>query len=321
MSIVCITYNHECYIEQALNSFLSQKTNFSYEIVVGDDNSMDSTAAIIQRYSQENHDLIKPHFQSENIGMMENFLHTMSRARGKYIAICDGDDYWIDQEKLQTQIDILEGNSAIGLIHTGVKLLTERSNRSATLKNKKPLELSADFPCEYHQQLLINTISSCTAVFRKDLFDQFVDKQTMLEMSAGDYFIWLELATRTQFAFLEKKMGVYRIQRSSVTKPGSALAKKQYLLGAKKIRDFYINKKSIPKALDRLLKINHNRVMLRVAISSQDKAEMIQYSTELINLDALTTHKKILVFLSVNSIFSPFTKALILILKTIKRTF
>ena len=121
VSIICNTYNHEKYIAQALDGFLMQKTNFKYEILIHDDASTDNTAMIIRKYQKLHPDVIKPIYQSENKyskNININYNYQYPRAQGEYIAFCEGDDYWIDENKLQTQVDLLESNSQlIGCVH------------------------------------------------------------------------------------------------------------------------------------------------------------------------------------------------------------
>ena len=113
VSIICTAYNHEDYIADAIESFLMQKTNFKFEILIHDDASTDRTAEIIKEYEIKFPNLIKPIYQIENQyskGNNSDFLNR-KRARGKYVAICEGDDYWTDEYKLQKQLDYMEGNS------------------------------------------------------------------------------------------------------------------------------------------------------------------------------------------------------------------
>lgn len=110
VSVSCITFNHENYIEEALKSFVMQKTRFNYEILIHDDASTDKTAEIIRDYEKKYPDLIKPIYQQENLysqGVDVDDLNT-ERAKGKYIALCEGDDYWTDPLKLQKQVDYME---------------------------------------------------------------------------------------------------------------------------------------------------------------------------------------------------------------------
>ncbi len=111
VSITCVTYNHEKYIAEALEGFLMQKTDFQYEILIYDDASTDNTANIIRSYKSRFPDIIKPIYQTENQyakKLKNNTTFNLPRAQGKYIALCEGDDYWTDPLKLQKQADYME---------------------------------------------------------------------------------------------------------------------------------------------------------------------------------------------------------------------
>ena len=118
VSIVCNTYNHEPYIRDALEGFVNQVTNFQYEVLIHDDASTDKTADVIREYEEKYPDLIKPIYQTENQysqGIDFIALYQYPRARGKYVAFCEGDDYWTDPSKLQKQYDILESHPEIDM--------------------------------------------------------------------------------------------------------------------------------------------------------------------------------------------------------------
>ena len=114
VSICCATYNHERYIRDVIDGFLMQKTTFPIEIIIHDDASTDETARIVKEYAEKHPDLIVPIFQTENQysknkeSIFAWFVYP--RSRGKYIALCEGDDYWVDPIKLQKQVDYLEKN-------------------------------------------------------------------------------------------------------------------------------------------------------------------------------------------------------------------
>lgn len=113
LSIQCLVYNHEPYLRQCLDGFIMQKTNFDYEVVVHDDASTDNSASIISEYTRRYPKLIKPIYESENlysrVGNKISFIIN-EKCSGKYIALCEGDDYWTDPLKLQKQINFLEAN-------------------------------------------------------------------------------------------------------------------------------------------------------------------------------------------------------------------
>jgi glycosyltransferase involved in cell wall biosynthesis len=110
VSVCVITYNQERFIGQAIEGVLSQETDFAYELVIGEDHSTDSTREKIGAYLEEYPSLIKLLDSEPNLGIARNVSRTMSACCGKYIAICEGDDYWIDPRKLQKQVDFLENN-------------------------------------------------------------------------------------------------------------------------------------------------------------------------------------------------------------------
>ncbi len=115
VSVCTITYNHEKYIVEAIDSFLMQKTNFPFEIVIDDDCSTDDNAKTIRGYADKYPNIIKANLREKNIGMVANGMENLKRARGEYIALCEGDDYWTDPEKLQTQTDEMRKHPNINL--------------------------------------------------------------------------------------------------------------------------------------------------------------------------------------------------------------
>lgn len=122
VSIICTAYNHERYIEQALDGFLMQKTSFQFEILINDDASTDKTASIIKRYAKSFPNIVAT-FQTENQYSLGKSVSKdlFQKARGKYIAICEGDDFWIDNLKLQKQFDFMETHSEYSLCaHAGL---------------------------------------------------------------------------------------------------------------------------------------------------------------------------------------------------------
>lgn len=113
VTVYCLAYNHENYIKDALDGFVNQKTSFPFIAIVHDDASTDDTARIIKEYAEKYPDIIKPIFQSENqwskkIGIVKTFI--LPRIRSKYVCMCEGDDYWVDEYKLQKQYDYMESH-------------------------------------------------------------------------------------------------------------------------------------------------------------------------------------------------------------------
>jgi glycosyltransferase involved in cell wall biosynthesis len=170
VSILCDTYNHENFIRETLLGFLSQETNFPFEIIVHDDASTDKTAAIVKEFADQYPLIIKPVFQTVNqYSQKINFWSdvTFPKANGTYIALCEGDDYWIDPLKLQKQVDFLENNADYAITWTDFLMKKESEMVPNDFKDSLPDIYTIDFDnlfvpyCTY----------TLTAVFRKTAVD------------------------------------------------------------------------------------------------------------------------------------------------------
>ena len=113
-----LTYNQEKFIAQTIESILMQQTNFAFQLVIGEDASLDSTLAICQKYENEYPGKVKVLSAEKNMGLIANFMRTLKECTGTYIAICDGDDYWTDPLKLQKQVDFLEQHPDYKIVYT-----------------------------------------------------------------------------------------------------------------------------------------------------------------------------------------------------------
>ncbi len=175
LSIVNNTYNHEYFIAESIEGFLMQKTTFKVEILVHDDASTDKTATIIHEYEKKYPGLILPIYQTTNQysqGISPNREYQLPRTRGKYIAVCEGDDYWTDTLKLQKQIDFLENNQSYSLSWCRFKTLNEDTGEINIDKNEKLFDdenksLDFDFERFYNGWHM----GTQTLVYRKAMFD------------------------------------------------------------------------------------------------------------------------------------------------------
>lgn len=152
VSISCITYNHVKYIRDAIEGFLMQKTTFPIEILIHDDASTDNTATIVREYEVKYPQLIKPIYQTENqyskkdgtIGRIQR-----GRARGKYYATCEGDDYWTDPLKLQKQVEYLEENTDCSLCFHASKSIRNNDPNDYTLHRLKDIPRDNKFEMKH----------------------------------------------------------------------------------------------------------------------------------------------------------------------------
>ncbi len=224
VSIACITYNHEKFIQETLEGFLMQKTDFPYEILIHDDASTDETVNIIKRYHRQYPDLIKPVFQTENqwsklpVGINARF--NFPRAQGKYIAFCEGDDRWTDPYKLQKQIDFLEKHSEYILCGTDVERFEVRSGKIVKSLNKKLGEITLD------DMLYRNPVSTCTAVFRNiDFKSQLLPNY--YQFTIGDWPLWCSLMQYGKAYNLPDVTARYHIHQGGMVS-GRSLSKTLY---------------------------------------------------------------------------------------------
>ena len=152
VSIICTAYNHEKYIKYAIDGFLMQKTNFEYEILIHDDASTDNTPKILKEYQDMYPDLIKVIYQKENqyTKGVSAITVLLEKAKGKYLAFCEGDDYWIDKYKLQKQVDFLDRNIDYSAVYHNVKIV-DKNNKlfdDQDAKNAFPFYDSYTLPKE-----------------------------------------------------------------------------------------------------------------------------------------------------------------------------
>lgn len=203
LSVLVITYNHEAYISQAIESFLMQKTNFPIEVVIGDDCSTDQTRNICLEYQKKYPEIIRLLNRDTNIGVVRNFIDTFQRCKGKYIAICDGDDYWTDPLKLQKQVDFLETHSDYSACFHRVQIFNENSGEKS-LSNQEQKETS-----DFNDLAQGNFIQTLSCIFRNNLFSDFPEWFTSSPIP--DYALNLINAQHGKIKFFEDVMGVYRI--------------------------------------------------------------------------------------------------------------
>lgn len=208
VSISCITYNHEKYIGDAIDSFLMQKTNFKYEILIHDDASTDQTAKIIREYEREYPQLIRPIYQKINQyskGINVD-LFNIERAKGKYIAICEGDDYWTDPYKLQKQVDYMESHPECSLcVHGGFVVSTEKIVKYQNRPNKGSKIYKVDEVIKGDGGLFLTN----SMLYPKVLSD---NRPTFLENApVGDYPLVINLALLGTVYYMDELMSAYRV--------------------------------------------------------------------------------------------------------------
>ena len=222
VSIVCTAYNHEPYIRDCLEGFVMQQTNFPFEVLINDDASTDHTADIIREYEAKYPDIIKPIYQTENQyskGVRINITYCYPRAQGKYIALCEGDDFWCDPHKLQIQFDFMESHPDYSMCGTGIYVLDHIDHTYRPIAfpkidfDGKSTELSLKIlSCEH-------PFRTPTIFFRKQVFIEAredIERDTK-DAPMGDLQIFFHMSLRGKIKFITKRMAAYRKNTSSVS--------------------------------------------------------------------------------------------------------
>jgi glycosyltransferase involved in cell wall biosynthesis len=237
-----ITYNHEKFIAEAIEGVVVQKTSFPFELVIGEDCSTDNTRAICIEYQKKYPDIIRLRLPERNQGMMLNWINNIESGRGKYIALCDGDDYWTDPYKLQKQVDFMEANPDFALCsHPVYTLMCNQLDEN--------IEMERDVLTTEDIILKDWGLLTASIFFRKDAHKT---PDWYYTVKNGDYALQLIVSLSGKIRFLPEYMAVYRQHlggMSSTLKPLNQMAWMVYLLYE---FDKYTNKKFKKTIIERI---------------------------------------------------------------------
>ena len=209
VSVYCLAYNQENYIRSALEGFVTQKTNFPYEVLVHDDASTDKTAEIIREYAEKYPHIIKPIFQTRNQysqGINITQTHIRPRVTGKYIAVCEGDDYWCDANKLQKQVDFMEAHPEYSACVHNTRMINQKTGKETILYPDREYDIVPEMVIP-NPGIVCHTTSF---FYRsKYLFSRpgFLTAIT----GVGDYPLTIYLAMEGKIHYFPEVMSVYRI--------------------------------------------------------------------------------------------------------------
>jgi len=212
VSINCTAYNQELYIRDAIEGFLNQKTTFHFEILIHDDASTDNTANIIREYEKKHPDIIKPIYQTENqYSKKWGIVHRIQqeRAKGKYMASCEGDDYWTDPYKLQKQVDFMEANPECSLCFHATKHVQANNPEDFFINRPKEIPPNNIFGIKHVIQNGGGFMSTCSMVYLKKYSMNRPD--WMDRAPVGDLPSMLLLATKGKIGYIDDVMSVYRL--------------------------------------------------------------------------------------------------------------
>lgn len=243
VSIFVMVYNHEIYLKECLDSLLMQHCNFNFDIVVGEDCSTDKSREILINYQTRFPGKFKLLLHEKNIGAHKNQEVVYKNCTGKFIVLCEGDDYWTDPLKLQKQVDFLEANEEYGLVHTDVNHLFDKSGK-IIVDFRKTNKLEGINGYVYDELLKSNHISTLTVMFKRSLLEYYysLNKTEISNFLMGDYVLWLEFSQHCKFHYIPETTATYRVLENSGSNHDSYYKKMLFLNSYYDIKLFFLNK-------------------------------------------------------------------------------
>lgn len=210
VSVLMLAYNHERYIRQALDSVVGQRTDFRFEVVVGEDCSTDGTRGIVREYAQRYPDLVKPLFRKKNLGACRNVVSTLRHCKGEYIAFLECDDYWTDMEKLQKQADYLDANAEYAGVMTGAVVIDRYGKEMVT--GPKILDHALETPSDFAKTMYpYNQFKFVGCFMTRNYYkDKKYEKYLLQTKIVDDIILEAITVCRGKIAMLDEVTAAYR---------------------------------------------------------------------------------------------------------------
>lgn len=230
VSVLCLTYNHVAYIKEALDSFLAQEADFEIEILIHDDCSDDGTTDILKEYQQKYPKVIQLYLEDDNQyskglrGFIPRFL--LPHAKGEYIALCEGDDYWADPLKLQKQIDFLSKNPEFTVCFTNASTSKDGALDDYFFGSTFAHVLDGQDQFVLRDILTTNFITTCTVVYRATALSK---SDEIKELPFGDWVLHVMAARSGKIKYLSEITAVYRIHDKGVWSSKPELSRNEHI--------------------------------------------------------------------------------------------
>lgn len=302
VSVVVTTYNQEDTIGRTLDSILMQQCGFPYEICLTDDCSTDSTPDICRAYADKYPGIIRFRRNDVNRGCRDNYFDTLLRCQGEYIADCAGDDYWTDPLKLQKQVDILDSDPGITLVHTGWEYTDSVTGAIATSDPRqkrrpylKPVSMPGELFIPVLQHKAHSIIHLCSSMYRRDIFTREYETDTNLfrcrDFPCEDFQLMVIYAKAGKIAYLPDITMRYSVGHKSVSSRESDCKTFDFYLGSLKLTIYLAEKFKVPPLILASTYRNFTSFLFAMAYFARD-SRRIQTLTGLIEEKNLPFHWK-----------------------------
>ncbi len=279
VSVVMLTYNHGAHLARSIEGVLAQQTDFEFEILIGEDCSTDDTPAVARRFLADHGDSVRLISAEQNVGARCNAFRCEQLCRGKYIAYCEGDDYWHETGKLQQQVDFLEANPEYGLVYTNadtVEVSTGKRKESA-IPYREELCDSDD---AYVQQLTgVMIIWPVTTCVRTELVRGLVrecPELTDTSYAMGDTQRYLEVARRARIKYMPVSTATRNLLPESTTRSKDILKRARFARSSERLILHYLEKYPLSREYDRQVRDWVARRALRFAYLCRDRAHAVE---------------------------------------------
>jgi glycosyltransferase involved in cell wall biosynthesis len=272
VSVLMLTYNHQDFIAQAIEGVLSQKTTFDIELIIANDYSTDNTDSIIKKIIEKDNNAkekIKYINNSKNIGMQPNFILAYNHCKGKYIAECEGDDYWTDPYKLQKQVDFLESNPEYAITFHKVKIYNEIKEKF----EEDTLNTFTNETTTLNDLLRGNYIRTVSTVFRNSRkLASLIEK--LNDVTPGDWLVFIVTASTGKIRYINQEMAVYRVSYVGVWSTIDNKQRKYYkeILNGYEFLYNYLNKDDYT-----IVYHSHMHYIGLAAIINKEKGKYLNY--------------------------------------------
>jgi glycosyltransferase involved in cell wall biosynthesis len=281
VSINMITYNHAPFIVQAIEGVLQQKTDFLFELVIGEDCSTDGTREIVFEYQKKYPDVIRVITSDENVGMKKNGLRTRKACRGKYVAFCEGDDYWQHSLKLQKQADYMESHPECGLVYSSYDVYHVESRRKTNdylndlIKNQNWQRPSNPSILDFFKGEKIGYgILTCTVMVRRTLCEQLMESDPYLYQSdhllRGDTQLWAEMAQASLLYYIPESMATYNLSEESATRSKDITKSVRLQIADAELGLYLCKKYNLPQSASNEMEARMHNGLLRLAFHTKN---------------------------------------------------
>ncbi|NNK22308.1 MAG: glycosyltransferase [Winogradskyella sp.] len=266
-----MTYNNEEFIEETLQSIFKQNTDFSYEIVVGDDCSTDNTLSIINKYSKKHPNLFAIEKNPNQLGILKNFKATLDRCNGKYIFDIAGDDIIKTEDALQKIMNVFRANPTLGFVDSGYDKFLVSSNKCISFINKNTITIDNE---KYRDSIFLGKVIPVGVCYNKEALYKYVDFDFFIQknITIEDYPILVSLVSNCEFGRVDESLHEYRLHLESYTQTPS-FERAHFLRNQMlELFNFFKTKYNFSEKLNRIFLENHNKSLLFLSGVYQNKS-------------------------------------------------